>query len=66
VATTSKPTDLGSDLGDDSKISLVGMTGKFGEDIDCKSKLFHIRVITRHTKIDTLIDSGSQSNLILE
>jgi hypothetical protein len=45
VATTSKPTDLGSDSGDESKISLVGMTGKNGEEIDCRSKLFHIRVI---------------------
>jgi hypothetical protein len=45
VATASKPTDLGSDSSDESKISLVGMTGKFGEDIDCRNKLFHIRVI---------------------
>jgi hypothetical protein len=66
VATTSKPIELGSDSGDESKISLVGMTGKNGEDIDCRSKLFHIRVIMRHTKVDTLIDSGSQSNLISE
>jgi hypothetical protein len=66
VATTTRPTDLGSDSGDESKISLVGMTGKIGEDIDCRSNLFHIRVIMRHTKIDTLIDNGSQSNLILE
>jgi hypothetical protein len=66
VATKSKPTDLGSDLGDESKISLVGMTGKIGEDIDCRNNLFHIRVIMRHTKIDNLIDSGSQSNLISE
>jgi hypothetical protein len=66
VATTSKPTDLGSDSGDESKISLVGMTGKNGENIDCRSNLFHIRVIMRHTKIDTLIDSGSQYNLISE
>jgi hypothetical protein len=65
VATTSKPIELGSDSGDE-KISLVGMTGKHGEDIDCRSKLFHIRVIMRHTKVDTLIDSGSQSNLISE
>ena len=64
MATTSKPTDLGSDLGDESKISLVGMTGKNGEKIDCRSNLFHIRVIMRHTNIDTLINSGSQSNLI--
>jgi hypothetical protein len=66
VATTSKPTDLGSDSGDESKISLVGMTGKNGENIDCRRNFFHIRVIMRHTKIDTLIDSGSQSNLISE
>jgi hypothetical protein len=66
VATTTKPTNLGSDSGDESKISLVGMTGKIGEEIGCRSKLFHIRVIMRHTKIDTLIDSGSQSNLISE
>jgi hypothetical protein len=66
VATPTKPTDLGSDSGDESKISLVGMTGKIGEGIDCRSNLFHIRVIMQHTKIDTLIDSGSQSNLISE
>jgi hypothetical protein len=65
VATASKPIELGSDSGDE-KISLVGMTGKHGEDVDCRSKLFHIRVIMRHTKVDTLIDSGSQSNLISE
>jgi hypothetical protein len=45
VATTTKPTDLGSDSGDESKISLVGMTGKIGEDIDFRNNLFHIRVI---------------------
>ena len=27
---------------------------------------FHIRVITKQTRIDTLIDSGSQANIILE
>jgi hypothetical protein len=66
AATTSKPIDLGSDSGDESKMTLVGMTGKFGEETDCRSKLFHIRVIMRHTNISTLIDSGSQSNLISE
>ena len=30
------------------------------------SELFHIRVITKHTKIDTLFYSGSQANLISE
>jgi hypothetical protein len=63
VATTKKTTDLGSDSGDESNISLVGMTGKFGEDIDCRNNFFHIRVIMRHTKRDTLIESGSQSFL---
>ena len=28
--------------------------------------LFHIRVITKHTKVDTLFDSGSQVNIIYE
>jgi hypothetical protein len=58
--------DLGLDSSDESKVSLVGMTSKIGEGIDCRSNLFHIRVIMRHTKVDTLIDSGSQSNLISE
>jgi hypothetical protein len=66
VATTTKPTYLGSDLGDESKISLVGMTGKIGDGSDCRSNLFHIRVIMKHTNIDTLIDSGSQYNIISE
>jgi hypothetical protein len=66
VAATTRPTDLGSDLGDESKISTVGLTGKIGDGFDSRSKLFHIRVIMRHTKVDTLIDSGSQSNLISE
>jgi hypothetical protein len=55
---------LGSDSGDESKVSLVGMTGKIGEGFDCRSNLFHIRVIMRHTKVDKFIDNGSQSNLI--
>jgi hypothetical protein len=29
-------------------------------------ELFHIRVISKHTKIDTLFDTGSQANLISE
>jgi hypothetical protein len=66
VAATTRPTDLGSDSGDESKVSLVGLTGKIGDGFDSRSKLFHIRVIMRHTKVDTLIDSGSQSNLISE
>ena len=66
VAATTRPTDSRSDSGDESEISLVGMTGKIGEGIDCRSNLFHIRVIMQHTKIDTLIDNGYQSNLISE
>ena len=31
-----------------------------------KNELFHIRVISKHQKIDTLFDSGSQVNLIFE
>jgi hypothetical protein len=53
-------------LGDESKIPTVGLTGKIGDRFDSRSKLFHIRVVMRHTKVDTLIDSGSQSNLISE
>jgi hypothetical protein len=66
VAVTTRPTDLGSDLGDESKVSLVGLTGKSDDGFDARSKLFHIWVIMCHTKVDTLIDSGSQYNLISE
>jgi hypothetical protein len=65
-ATTIRPTDLGYDSGDESKITTIGLSGKIGDGYDSRSKLFHIRVIMKHTKIDTLIDNGSQSNLILE
>jgi hypothetical protein len=57
---------LGYDLGDESKITTIGLTGKICDGYDSRSKLFHIRVIMKHTKIDTLIDSGSQSDLISE
>jgi hypothetical protein len=55
-----------SDLGDETKITTVGLSGKIGDGYDSRSKLFHIRVIMKHNKIDTLLDSGSQANLILE
>jgi hypothetical protein len=45
VAAATRPINLGSDSGDESKVSLVGMKGKIGEGIDCRSNLFHIRVI---------------------
>jgi hypothetical protein len=66
VATTTRPTYLGYDSGDETKITTIGLTGKIGDGFDSRSKLFHIRVIMKHTKIDTLIDSGSQYNLISE
>jgi hypothetical protein len=66
VAAATRPTNLGSDSSDESKVSLVGMTCKIGDGFDARSKLFHIIVIMRHTKVDTFIDSGSQSNLISE
>jgi hypothetical protein len=45
---------------------VVGLIGKIGAGFDSRSKLFHLRVIMRYTKFDTLIDSGSQYNLISE
>jgi hypothetical protein len=60
-----QPTDLGSNSGNEFKFTIVHLTGKIG-DGDSRSKLIHIRVIMRHTKVDTLIDSGSQSKLISE
>jgi hypothetical protein len=45
MAATTRPIDLVLDSGDESNISLVGMKGKIGEGIDCRSNLFHIRVI---------------------
>jgi hypothetical protein len=57
---------LGSDSGYESKITTVGLTGKIGDGYDSISKLFHIRVVMRDTKVNTLIDNGYQSNLISE
>jgi hypothetical protein len=66
TGTTSRRTDLGSDSDDEFKIIAVGLISKIGDGHDSRCKLFHIRVIMKNTKINTLIDSGSQSNLILE
>jgi hypothetical protein len=66
VAIATRPTNLGYVSGDETKITTAGLTGKIGDGYDSRRKLFHKRVIMKHTKIDTLIDSGSQSNLILE
>jgi hypothetical protein len=57
---------LGYDSGDETKVTAIGLTSKIDDGYDSRSKLFHIRVIMKHTKIDTLIDNGSQSNLISE
>ena len=34
------------------------------QDEDTRIELFHIRVVSKHTNIDKLFDSGSQANLI--
>ena len=54
----------------------MGLQGKYSSEYVSKvepiidemkrSELFHIRVISKHTKIDNLFGSGSQANLILE
>jgi hypothetical protein len=31
-----------------------------------RNDMFHLQVISKHTKIDTLVDSGSQVNIISE
>eukprot|EP00253_Pinus_taeda_P026380 PITA_26380 len=78
VATIQK--DLGSDSGDETIIATTGIKGKNSEASTSNSaqiiideeherkrhELFHIRVIAKHQKIDTLFDSGSQVNLISE
>jgi hypothetical protein len=70
--------DLGSDLGDKGNITMVGVQGKDSfhassnsnneshDDERKRNELFHIRVVSKHTKIDTLFDLGSQVNLISE
>ena len=71
---------MGSDSGDETTIAATGIKGKNSEastgnstqsTIDEENErkrheLFHIRVISKHQKIDTLFDSGSQVNLISE
>ena len=68
--------DLGSNLGDETKMTTMGMKGKEisstsssicpndTQDEKTIIEIFHIQVISKHTKIDTLFDSGSQTNLI--
>jgi hypothetical protein len=69
--------DLGSDLSDETKITAMGYQGNGSNATTSSSsninvtqqekeriELFHIRVVSKHTKIDTLFDTGSQANLI--
>jgi hypothetical protein len=68
--------DLGYDSDDEEKITTVGLQGKVSlnassistitalENDERRSELFHIRVVTKHTKVETLFDTGSQVNLI--
>eukprot|EP00253_Pinus_taeda_P011874 PITA_11874 len=72
--------DLGSDSGDEAIIVATSIKGKNSEASTSNSaqsiideeherkrhELFHIRVVSKNQKIDTLFDSGSQVNLISE
>jgi len=71
--------DLGSNSGDETMITTMGIKGislvspsstiqyfKTGDDDKKRNELFHVRFIVKHTKVDTLFDSGSQVNLISE
>ena len=63
--------DLCSDSRDEINITTMGMKGKEinfflndTQDVKTRIEIFHIQVISKHTKIDTLFDSGSQENFI--
>jgi hypothetical protein len=70
--------DLGLDSGEEGKITTVRVQGKYSlhassnsnneshDDERKRNELFHIRVVSKHRKIDTLFDLGSQVNLIFE
>jgi hypothetical protein len=70
--------DLGSNSGDEGKITAVGVQVKDSlhastnsnneshDDERKRNELFHIRVVSKHTKIDTLFDLDSKVNLISE
>ena len=67
---------MGSDSGDETKVIATSIQGNIPScsvsrnelviDERKRSELFHIRVISKHTKIETLFDSGSQANWISE
>jgi hypothetical protein len=76
IATTQQY--IGSDSGDEENIIVVEVQGKDSlhassnsnneshDDERKRNELFNIRVVSKHTKIDTLFDLGSQVNLISE
>ena len=63
---------MGSDYGDETKVVATSIQGKNHSclvsriepiiDERKRSDLFRIRLISKHTKINTLFDSGSQAN----
>ena len=71
---------MGSYSDDETKVTAMGIKGicSVASSSSCASsskdnvipyenkinELFHIRFISKHTKINTLVDSGSQVNLI--
>ena len=72
--------DFGLDLGDEVTVAATSIKGKNSEASISNSaqsindeenerkrhELSHIQVISKHQKMDTLFDSGSQVNLISE
>jgi len=46
-----------------SSIFIV-QSSKFENDDKKQNEFFHVRVIVKHTKVDTLFDNGSQVNMI--
>ena len=70
--------DLASYLEYETNITTMGLKGNnikstiysncsnVTQDEDTRIEIFHIRFVSKHTKIDTLFDSGSQANLISE
>jgi hypothetical protein len=78
--TTTIVQELGSDSEDETTITTMGIKGTssiVGSQVSSTNsnvipdgrkikELFHLRVVSKHTKIDTLVDSGSQVNLISE
>jgi hypothetical protein len=70
--------DLGSNSGHEEKITAIGLQGKFSlhaisnyeipslENDERRSELFHIRVVTKHIKMEIMFDPRSQVNLISE